>query len=78
MKRGTVFEGALEIIRRNVGCDGNHHIDDEGLHYAFVSALLKHPDTRLACINLKTILAKREPSTHDPRQARPRAADRSA
>ena len=47
MKRGTVFEGALEIIRRNVGCDGNHHIDDEGLHYDFVSALLKHPDRRL-------------------------------
>ncbi len=43
----TVFAGATEIIRRSVGCaDGGIRSEDDGLLYAFISALLKHPDKR--------------------------------
>jgi hypothetical protein len=40
----TVFEGAIEIIRRGVACTGGScQHDDDSLLYAFISALLKHP-----------------------------------
>ena len=43
----TVFEGAIEIIRRSVVCTGDGcQCEDDGLLYAFISALLKHPDKR--------------------------------
>lgn len=44
---GTVFKGAIEIIRHSSGCSGDGcQCDDDGLLYAFISALLKHPDKR--------------------------------
>ena len=45
MSAPTVFEGAIEIIRRSVVCAGDEcQCEDDGLLYAFISALLKHPD----------------------------------
>ncbi len=47
MSTATVFEGAIEIIRRSAGCTGDEcQCEDDGLIYAFISALLKHPDMR--------------------------------
>jgi hypothetical protein len=42
-----VFKGAIEIIRGSVSCTGEMcQCEDDGLLYAFISALLKHPDKR--------------------------------
>ncbi|MBT7956352.1 MAG: hypothetical protein HN731_14270 [Rhodospirillaceae bacterium] len=39
------FKGAIEIIRRSVNCTGEMCMcEDNGLLYAFISALLKHRD----------------------------------
>ena len=47
MSAATVFDGAIEIIRRSVVCTGDGcQREDDGLLYAFISALLKHPDKR--------------------------------
>ena len=41
----TVFKEAIEIIRRRAVCSGDKcQCEDDGLIYAFISALLKHPD----------------------------------
>jgi hypothetical protein len=43
----TVFKEAIKIIRRNAVCTGNRFLcEDDGLLYAFISAMLKHPDKR--------------------------------
>jgi hypothetical protein len=43
-----VFKEARAIIRRSVGCIGGDHCrcNSDGLHYAFIAELLKHPDKR--------------------------------
>ena len=66
MNRAAVFKGAFEIIRRNVGCDGNYHNEDDGLFFAFISALLKHPDKRIGKKTMAGIRAclKREGGAH--------------
>ena len=47
MSAATVFEGAIAIIRRSAICTGDVcQCEDDGLLYAFISALLKHPDKR--------------------------------
>jgi hypothetical protein len=47
MSAATVFEGAIEIIRRSAVCTGDGCLcEDDGLLYAFIGALLKHPDKR--------------------------------
>lgn len=47
MDAGIVFEGAIKIIGQSAACTGKGCLcDDDGLLYAFVSALLKHPDNR--------------------------------
>ena len=45
MSAVTMFEGAIEIIRRSAVCSGDKcQCEDDGLLYAFISAMLKHPD----------------------------------
>lgn len=47
MSAATVFEGAIEIIRRSAVCTGDGcQCENDGLIYAFISALLNHPDKR--------------------------------
>ena len=47
MSAATVFEGAIGIIRRSAVCTGDEcQCEDDGLFYAFISVLLKHPDKR--------------------------------
>jgi len=47
MSAATVFEGAIEIIRRSAVCTGGGCLcEDDDLLYAFIGALLKHPDKR--------------------------------
>jgi hypothetical protein len=49
------FKGAMEIIRRSAVCSGDQcQCEDEGLLYAFISVLLKHPDKRTS----KPLMAK--------------------
>jgi hypothetical protein len=50
-----VFKGAMEIIQRSAVCSGDKcQCEDEGLLYAFISVLLKHPDKRIS----KLLMAK--------------------
>ena len=47
IRAATAFKGALEIIRRSAVCTGDGcQCEDDRLIYAFISALLKHPDKR--------------------------------
>lgn len=67
LNRLTVFEGAIEIIRRSVVCTGDGcQCEDDGLFYAFISALLKHPDKRCREIMMADINAilKKEGGAH--------------
>jgi len=44
LSAATVFHGAIEILRRNVGCaDIDSQREDDSLLYAFIAAMLKHP-----------------------------------
>jgi hypothetical protein len=42
----TVFKGSLAVIRSKIKCDGGSECEDDGLLYAFIAALLKHPNKR--------------------------------
>lgn len=47
MSTVTVFDGSIEIIRRSAVCTGGRCLcEDDSLLYAFISAMLKHPDKR--------------------------------
>jgi len=43
--KATALKGAIDTIRRGVACTGDRcQRDDDSLLYAFISALLNHPD----------------------------------
>jgi hypothetical protein len=66
LNRKIVFEGALEIARRSVTDASKAECDDNGLFYACISMLLKHPDRRHSEVLIASINAhiKKEEGAH--------------